>query len=72
MAGAVTSENISTCMMDLAHILKFAPNHFYNLCRQDVIALPFKQNGVLVGCKYRTCREKKFWQVFVLILSLDC
>ncbi|XP_044478834.1 primase homolog protein-like isoform X1 [Mangifera indica] len=30
---------------------------------QDVIALPFKQNGVLVGCKYRTCREKKFWQV---------
>ncbi|XP_031280132.1 twinkle homolog protein, chloroplastic/mitochondrial-like isoform X2 [Pistacia vera] len=39
---------------------------------QAVIAFPFRQNGVLVGCKYRTCREKKIWQVFVLILSLDC
>ncbi|XP_031263411.1 primase homolog protein-like isoform X2 [Pistacia vera] len=27
-----------------------------------VIAFPFRQNGVLVGCKYRTYREKIFWQ----------
>ncbi|KAJ0083150.1 hypothetical protein Patl1_11538 [Pistacia atlantica] len=29
---------------------------------QAVIAFPFRQNGVLVGCKYQTYREKFFWQ----------
>lgn len=30
---------------------------------QNIIAFPYRQNGLLVGCKYRTL-EKKFWQVF--------
>ncbi|XP_031263487.1 primase homolog protein-like [Pistacia vera] len=29
---------------------------------QAVMAFPCRQNGVLVGCKYQTCREKKIWQ----------
>jgi len=29
---------------------------------QNVIAFTYRQNGLLVGCKYRTI-EKRFWQV---------
>jgi len=29
---------------------------------QNVIAFTYTQNGLIVGCKYRT-KEKRFWMV---------
>jgi hypothetical protein len=49
---------------------------FSNYCwLQYIIAFTYRQNGAIVGCKYRTM-EKRFWQVNMLslpcILKLTC
>ena len=36
---------------------------------QLIIAFTYRQNGLLVGCKYRTI-EKRFWQVHLLLVPL--
>lgn len=39
-------------------LFKLIALYFY----QIFIAFPYRRNGMLVGCKYRSI-EKKFWQV---------